>query len=205
MKIIFLLSLLFNFLFADTNLKCEKYNSFKQPEKYINCLNNYIDKNDFVAKKQMAEFYYKSQEPYRNYKKAIEWYMKVEKQDASAQYTIGQIYTFAGYGIQKDYKLAAKWYKKAMKNGNLGAKLTMGTFYVHGLGVKKNCYKGLALYQELADKNMPLAQDSLGHLYFEGRCVTKDIKKAKYWIRKGHQNGNTNIWFWHMQNWGPIE
>jgi TPR repeat protein len=81
----------------------------------------------------------------------------------------------------------------------------MAYFYVQGWGVEQDCKKSLELYRQAAGKNFWPAQDSLGHLYFEGKCVTKDIEKAKYWIRKGLLNGNTNTWFWHKQNWGPIE
>jgi len=204
-KILIAIFVLTSFLQAGNELKCKEFNSFKQPDNYMTCLQNFIDQNDSIATKQLADFYYMGQQPYKNYQKAIEWYLKIESQHVAVQHTLGNIYTLGGYGINKDYKQAAYWYKKAAKNGNFGAKLTMGSFYINGLGVKKNCHKGLALYQELADKNVPLAQDSLGHLYFEGKCVQKDINKAKHWIRLGHKNGNTDTWFWHRQNWGPIE
>jgi TPR repeat protein len=187
MRIIFLISLLFNFLLSNNSLRCEEYNSFKEPEKYIQCLNQYIDKDDFTAKKQMASFYYTSQKPYRNYNKAIEWYMKVETQDVSAQYTIGQIYTFGGYGVEKNYEKAAYWYKKASDNGFSGAKASLANFYIKGWGVKKNCAKGLQLYQDLAEQNLWYAQDALGHLYQHGVCVKKDTKKANYLLDKAHK------------------
>lgn len=187
MKIVFLVSLFLNFLFADSNLKCEEYNSLKQPKKYINCLNKYIEKNDFIATKQLADFYYMGQQPYRNYQKAIEWYLKVENQDSSAQCTIGQIYTLGGYGVEKNYKKAAYWYKKASDNGFSGAKANLANFYIKGWGVEKNCKKGLQLYQELAKQNIWYAQDALGHLYQHGVCVKKDTKKANYLLDKAHK------------------
>ena len=187
MKIIFFILLFFNFLFADNHLKCEEYNSFKQPEQYIKCLDNYIEKNDFTAKKQMAHFYNTSQKPYRNYQKAIEWYMKIEKQDSSAQYDIGQIYNIGGYGVEKNYKKAAYWYKKAMNNGFSGAKSNLAYFYIKGYGVKKNCTKGIQFYQDLAKQNIWYAQDALGHLYQHGICVKKDTKKAKYLLDKAYK------------------
>jgi TPR repeat protein len=187
MKIVFLALLLFNFLFANSNLKCEEYNSFKQPEEYINCLNNYIDKNDYTAKKQMARFYYTSQKPYRNYEEALKWYLKIEAKDIQAQYTIGQIYTFGGYKVEKNYKKAAYWYKKASDNGFSAAKANLANFYTKGWGVKKNCTKALQLYIELAEQDIWYAQDALGLLYKHGTCVKKDAKKADYWRKKGHK------------------
>jgi len=187
MRIVFLALLLFNFLIADSNLKCEEYNSFKQPVKYIECLNSYINKNDFTAKKQLADFYYKGQKPYKNYKKALEWYFKIEAKDIQAQYTIGQIYTFGGYEVEKDYKKAAYWYKKASDNNNFSAKANLANFYIKGWGVEKNCDMALKLYLELAEQDIWYAQDVLGHLYLNGVCIKKDTKKADYWIKKGHQ------------------
>ena len=187
MKIVFFISLLFNFLFADSNLKCEEYNSFKQPEKYMNCLQNYINENDFTAKKQMADFYYSSQKPYRNYKKALKWYFKVEAKDVQVQYTIGQIYTFGGYKVEKNYKKAAYWYKKASDNGFAGAKANLANFYTKGWGVKKNCNKALKLYKELVEQDIWYAQDALGVLYKHGICVKKNSKKADYWRKKGYK------------------
>ncbi|MEJ2500863.1 MAG: tetratricopeptide repeat protein [Campylobacterales bacterium] len=191
-------------LLADNTPKCQEFNT-TQLKEYEGCLQKFAEQGDFSATKQLANFYYAGPQSYKNYKKAVEWYMKVEAQDAKSQYTIGQIYTFGGYGIEKDYKQAAYWYEKSMSNGNLGGMVNMAYFYVQGWGVEQDCKKSLELYRQAAGKNFWPAQDSLGHLYFEGKCVTKDIEKAKYWIRKGLLNGNTNTWFWHKQNWGPIE
>jgi len=187
MKIIFLASLLFNFIFANSNLKCEEYSSLKQPQKYMNCLNNYIDKNDFMAKKQLADFYYKSREPYKNITKALEWYLKVESKDIQVQYLIGMIYTIGRGEIKKDYEKAAYWFKKASKNNNFAAKANLANFYVKGWGVKKDCTKALKLYIKLAEQDIWYAQDALGLLYKNGTCVKKDAKKADYWRKKGHQ------------------
>ena len=187
MKIIFLASLLFNFLYANNNLKCEEYNSFKQPKKYINCLNSYIEKNNFTAKKQLADFYYTSQKPYRNYKKALQWYFKIESKESQIQYTIGQIYNVGGYGVEKNYKKAAYWYKKASENNHSGAKASLANFYIKGWGVEKNCTKALKIYKELVEQDIWYAQDALGILYKHGTCVKKDTQKANYWRNKGYK------------------
>jgi len=195
---------LFNFLQADDNPKCQEFNT-TQLQEYVGCLQQYADQSDLSAMKRLANFYYAGPSPYKNYQKAVEWYVKASVRDVPSQHTLGQIYSFGGHGVKKDYKKAAYWYEKAMENGSLGGMVNMANFYVRGLGVKQDCKKALALYQQAADKNFWPAQDSLGHLYFEGKCVPKNIDKAKDWIRKGHQNGNTNTWFWNLQNWGPIE
>ncbi|WP_421717107.1 tetratricopeptide repeat protein [Arcobacter arenosus] len=204
-KILIAICIVTSFLQASDELKCKEFNSFKQPDDYTSCLQEFIDQNNPIATKQLADFYYMGQQPYKNYQKAVEWYLKVESQNVAVQHTLGQIYTFGGYGINKDYKQAAYWYEKAMQKGSIPARINLANFYVRGLGVEQDCKKAIMLYQDAADQNHWAAQDALGHLYFEGLCVQKDIQKAKHWIRLGHKNGNTNTWFWNRQNWGPIE
>ncbi len=162
MKIVFLVSLFLNFLFADSNLKCEEYNSLKQPKKYINCLNKYIEKNDFIATKQLADFYYMGQQPYRNYQKAIEWYLKVENQDSSAQCTIGQIYTLGGYGVEKNCKKGLQLYQELAKQNIWYAQDALGHLYQHGVCVKKDTKKANYLLDKAHKEEM--------RLYYEGRA-----------------------------------
>lgn len=186
-KVVISIFVFISFLQAENNLRCKEFNSYTHAEKYITCLHEFIDKNDLVATKQLAKFYYIGQEPYKNYKKAIAWYLKVQAGDMQSQFSLGQIYLLGGYGIEKDHKKAAMWYKKAMKNGSLPAMANLANLYVRGSGVKKDCKKALNLYTKLAEKDIWYAQDSLGRLYLNGTCVKKDTKIANYWIKKGHQ------------------
>ena len=50
--------------------------------------------------------------------KAFHWYHKAaEKDHASAQFQLGNLYAFGGKGIEKNSQKAIQWWRKAVKNG----------------------------------------------------------------------------------------
>jgi hypothetical protein len=109
--------------------------------------------------------------------------------------------------LQKNEEKAFEWYKKSMQNGSLTGTYNVGSAYLYARGVPQNCDKAVQIIQYTADKNTWFGQYMLGLMYFEGRCVNKDIKQAKLWIRESYKNGNKYqaLYFWNQQKWGSIE
>lgn len=181
---------------------CKKINAFEYPDTYVSCLHPFVNQGNTEAIKLMGEHYYIGKN--KDYKKAVEYYSIAAKSDPDSQSILGAIYTFGGYGIKVDQEKAFFWYEKAMQGKNLTGIINVASAYLYGRGVQQDCTKAISLFQEQANKNFWPAQDFLGHMYFDGRCLNKDVDKAKYWIRKGIQNGNSDKYFWNKQNWGSI-
>ena len=67
-------------------------------------------------------------------KKEIEYWLKAEQGDASAQHSLGFMYAY-GYGVPQDHKAAVKWYRLAAEQGDASAQLNLGVMYEKGRGV----------------------------------------------------------------------
>jgi len=200
----FLILCLFVFSAIANDEPCSRF-TIAQDKQYLECLNKFTATGDIAAIKKMANYYYGG--PNKDYNKAIEWYLKIEDKDPEIQATLGAIYTFGGYGLQKNEEKAFEWYKKSMQNGSMTGTYNVGSSYLYGRGVPQNCDKAVHIIQYTADKNAWFGQYMLGLMYFEGRCVNKDINQAKLWLRKSYKNGNKYqaLYFWNQQKWGSIE
>lgn len=184
---------------------CKKINAFEDPKSYIKCLDPFVKQGNLEAIKLMGDHYYIGKN--KDYKKAVEFYTLSAKNDPESSASLGAIYVFGEYGIEKDEKKAFYWYDKAMQSNNLTGTVNVGSAYLYGRGVNQDCQKAQSIFENLARKNFWPAQDFLGHMYFEGRRVPKDIDRAKFWIRKSYNNGNKYEaqYFWNQQNWGPLK
>lgn len=202
--IVFLSHMTLGLIYATDIGVCKKINAFEYPDTYVSCLRPFFDQGNTEAIKLMGEHYYIGKN--KDYKKAVEFYTLIAKTDPESAASLGAIYVFGGYGIEKDEKKSFYWYEKAMQGNNLTGKVNVASAYLHGRGVNQDCPKALSIFENLASKNFWPAQDFLGHMYFEGRCVNKDIDKAKFWIQKSYNNGGIYQaqYFWNKQNWGSI-
>lgn len=205
MKSIILYSLASVCILSGADLEvCKKIDNFQHPKNYKECLDPLVKQGNTEAIKLMGDHYHFGKN--KDYKKAVEFYTLVAKTDLESSASLGAIYVFGGYGIEKDEEKSFYWYEKAMQGNNLTGRVNVASAYLHGRGVNQDCTKALSIFENLASKNFWPAQDFLGHMYFEGRCVNKDIDKAKFWIRKSYNNGGKYqaLYFWNQQNWGAI-
>jgi hypothetical protein len=128
--------------------------------------------------------------------KAFEGYKaKVEKGDASAQFSLGTCY-LDGAGVAKDQVEAVTWYRKAADQGYAQAQFNLGVCYDNGVGVAKDEVEAVKWYRKAADQGYAQAQNNLGLSYATGSGVTKDeIEAYAYWNLAGitHEKARNNL------------
>ena len=99
----------------------------------------------------------------QDYKKALEYFDKaldIDKNNASAQFNVGQAYYY-GEGVQKDYHKAFAWYTMAANQDYNLAKIQLAEMYFSGKGVNKNVNKAIEIIRPLAELGDPKAQQNL--------------------------------------------
>ena len=69
-------------------------------------------------------------------------------------------------------------------------KYDLAVMYEEGAPEKRNPEAALAIYQELAETGIPLAQWRLARFYKSGTAVEKNIQKAVEWFTKAAEQGN---------------
>lgn len=139
----------------------------------------------------------------KDHEKAIELYLKAEKQNnAMAQNNLGWAY-HQGEGVKQDYTKAKEWYEKAIanKDGDKKARAlamnNLGDLYVDGLGVETNYDKALELRLE-SENLRPHSETEykIGWLYGK----KKDYKQAAEWYQKSAAQGDS----WAQNNLGNL-
>ncbi|QBQ64429.1 sel1 repeat family protein [Actinobacillus indolicus] len=156
-------------------------------------LTELAQKGDSHAQVQLGYRYDEGIGLKKDHEKAVEFYLKAEKQNnATAQNNLGWAY-HQGLGVKQDYTKAKEWYEKAIANKE-GSKKThalamnnLGELYREGLGVESNSDKALELYLE-AEKIRPHSgtEFEIGLLYDD----KKDYKQAAEWYQKSAAQGD---------------
>lgn len=122
---------------------------------------------------KLGYIYEKSKVVPKDYKKAIEWYMKAtELKNMKAAYALGRMYE-EGNGVPQDYEKAIEWYTKAYY---IPAERRLGEMYNKGIGVKRNINNAIECYKEIANGE-PYSEDSeeLEELIYEKKETNDDI------------------------------
>jgi len=182
------------------------------------------DKGNAGAQLDLAYAYYIGFIVKTNMSKAMDlWRKAAEQGSAPAQYRLGEAYSTGRGGVKIDKEEGIKWLKKsAVQNDtdasrNARAQLFMGDKYHSGTGVKQDdkqasiwwnkadetanaSYRGMAIKMKaLAEQGNVLAQDFLGHLYYQGYGVEKDDAQAANWWHKAAASGNAGAQY--MLGW----
>lgn len=84
-------------------------------------------------------------------------------------------------------QIAFQWLLHAQEEQE--AKYLLGEFYQSGIGTPVNYEKAIEIFQELADKDHPLAQSKLATLYYFGQGVEPNLGKAKYYFLASAKQG----------------
>ncbi len=155
-------------------------------EEEIKALKEKADDGDAGAQYELALYYLDTEE----YKKAVR---ELEKSGAQgnpdAQFKLAGIY-YDGIVILKDNQAAFTWYEKAGEQGVAEAQFILGLMHYYGRGgVDKDSARAFDWFEKAAKHELPKAQYHLGLMYASGRGVEKNMKKAKYWIKKSDENG----------------
>jgi hypothetical protein len=99
---------------------------------------------------------------------------QAEQGEAEAQFKLGMAYA-NGDGISFDVEKAIHWFTKATDQGNADGQKTLDI---------------INSAQQLAEQGDKIAQAVLAENYKNGKNVSRDLEKAKYWYTKAANNGH---------------
>ena len=117
-----------------------------------------------------------------DYQTAImEWRPLAEQGDASAQYSLGVMYT-NGHGVVQDYQEAVKWYRLAAEQGAAAAQYNLGLMYTNGHGVVQDYVYGHMWLNIAAARGLASAVENRGIV--AQRMTTGQISQAQQLARK---------------------
>ena len=71
------------------------------------------------------------------------------------------VFSFCGYGVEKNYSEAVKWYRKAAEQGDADAQFNLGACYFLGNGVEKNDSEAVKWWRRAAEQGNAKAQEVL--------------------------------------------
>lgn len=166
-------------------------------------LTELVQKGDSHAQVQLGYRYDEGIGLKKDHEKAVELYLKAEKQNnAVAQNNLGWAY-HQGLGVKQDYTKAKEWYEKAISNKSIDvvtkskALNNLAELYTDGLGVETNFDKALELRLE-AENLRPHSETEykIGWLYGK----KKDYKQAAEWYQKSAAQGDS----WAQNNLGNL-
>ncbi|OOF38331.1 hypothetical protein BKK47_09570 [Rodentibacter mrazii] len=126
-----------------------------------------------------------------NKEQALYWLNKAVAQNhLEALFILGTMYSKGTVAIKKDLSLAYHYYMEAAEKGHSMAKNNLASMLIKGRGVSKDDKKALALYLDAANDGNVLSMYALHQIYSQGtEHISKDTKKAQYWLNKAKQNG----------------
>ena len=129
---------------------------------------------------------------WKEYAKAIQ--TGAENGDCKAQLNLGLLYE-KGEVLQQSFEKAAYWYGKSMEQGGEYATCRLAELYANGLLGKRDISKAIELYKKVG-LSIYQGFECIGELYYEGRGVERDLRKAEYYYKKAiEENGSirTNL------------
>ncbi len=110
--------------------------------------------------------------------------------DAVAQYKLGLMYD-CGYGVTQDAVQALRWYRLAAVNG-ISNEPSKATWTCETLqGVSPHVCDDLKRYRLAAAQGDARAQNTLGVMYFRGKCVPQDGVRAQILFDLAAASGDT--------------
>jgi TPR repeat protein len=118
-----------------------------------------------------------------------ETFTKAEQGYASAQFSLGLMYS-NGQGVPQDDKEALKWWRKAAEQGHGKAQFNLGVAYANDKGVAQDYKEAFKWYRKAAEQGLADAQRDLGVAYGTGRGVAQDTVNAYAWCNVGSANGS---------------
>ena len=130
---------------------------------------------------------------WKEYAKTIQ--AEAENGDCNAQLNLGLLYE-KGEILQQSFEKAAYWYRKSMEQGDEYATCQLAELYANGLLGKRDISKAIELYEKIG-LSIYQGFESIGHIYYEGRGVERDLRKAEYYYKKAiEENGSvrTNLY-----------
>jgi TPR repeat protein len=153
---------------------------------YIFCA-LFVFSNVFAATKQDAE----DATQRKDYPKAfLIWSELAERNDADAQFWMGNFYDF-GKGVEVNKEKAFFWYLKAANGGEITSQENVGNMYRNGIGISKDLKQSAAWFKKAADRGDDSSQFRYGSALHNGEGVKKDFGSAYIYFKMAAMNGNS--------------
>jgi len=167
------------------------YDNRGEYKKAIKWFKKAANKGNCYSQESLGFCYEKGKGVKKNYKKAFYWYEKAAQQNLSlANYHIATLYE-RGLGVKKDYDAAIENYEKTIKKSDIPRELAL-CCEKKAIETKSENYITKTLYylNKKAEQGDEFSQSYLGKIYFEGKIVKQNYKKAAEWMLTAANNGN---------------
>lgn len=110
--------------------------------------------------------------------------------DITAMVTLGNLFFYGGFRVERDLKRAFSYFIRASKSGDGNALAFLAKYYSEGIPpVTKNQTKALELLLISSAKDNPIAMTELGLMYLEGRELGQDSAKAHRFLTSASRLG----------------
>lgn len=120
-----------------------------------------------------------------DYKEALAWYERAAEGYVSAAVFKAGVMYLMGKGTAMDEAKGKQYLEKAAGLGNVDAMLMLAKIYQEGNGLTaKDMEHAVIWYQKAAERNNPLAANSLGFLYARDAKNHDEYVEAVKWYRK---------------------
>jgi len=201
MKVVLLIAIFINLLFADA--KSDLLNFLDdEPKQEVNVKPKQVNNTIVVPPKKDTQTLPKNKESNSdifakarkawdegNKKKAVDLYKKA----CNGGYMKGcnnlGVMHDKGDGIKQDKKVAVDLYKKACDGGYVGSCNNLGNMYKNGYGIKQDKKKAVELYKKACDGGGITGCGNLGNMYKNGYGIKQDKKKASDLYKKACDGG----------------
>jgi TPR repeat protein len=134
-------------------------------------------------------------------------HQRATRGDASAQFSLGNLYA-TGHSVAQDYAQGIAWWRKSADQGYALAQYHLGHMYSRGQGVMVDPVQAAAWFYKAATQGHAAAQFSLGVAYAWGKGVDKDEVQACKWYEKAARQGLSDAQYnlaHHLQEGAGIE
>jgi TPR repeat protein len=142
------------------------------------------------------------------YIKAFNTFFTLAKEEnPQAQFNVALMYE-KGRGVRQDTAEAMRWYEKAAQNGYAPAAYNLAVLLEH-TGDAHAKEKARYWYEKAVEGGVKEAYNNLARLFFEGKGVPQDIKRAETLLKEGAQKGSAeamyNLGFLYLEGARGVE
>lgn len=177
--------------------RCYSFGDYETAVKYYQRAVD-IDAHNTRALSRMGSMYKRGLGVKRNYKTALDWYMKAAATgDGNAVFNVG-IFFLAGQGVKQNTQEAIKWFELASEKGCADADYQMGCLYFSGSHVPQDYRMALDWFQKAAERRYLGALVNIGYMCCNGLGAVKDSAIGVQWYLYAAKYGSAEA----MRNLG---
>lgn len=157
-----------------------------------------LDEMNVRALTRLGSMYKRGLGVKRNYKTALNYYMKAAATgDGNAIFNVGTFF-LAGQGVKANTNEAMRWFELASEKGCADAEYQMGCLYFTGTGVSLDYNMALEWYKKAAEHRYLSALVNIGYMCCNGLGVVKDAAIGVQWYLHAAKYGSAEA----MRNLG---